>query len=159
MNDDSTTTDDALLGLDLHRASGFLLFRTAAQWERTIDQVVMPVGLTRTQFFVLSLVQFLGQDGQSVTQSRIASDGGLDPMVVSQVARRLEGKGWLVRVVDPADRRARCLQVTAAGREVLVPARRAVMQAAERFFATLGEGERTFQQLLLVLLATGDRSS
>lgn len=140
--------DEDVLSLDLGRATGYLLFRTAGQWERVVAQAVMPIDLTHTQFFILSLAQYLQQDGQAVTQARIASEGGLDTMMVSQVARRLEDKGLLRRVPHPDDRRARCIELTASGRKAVVIARRAVMRAASDFFGVLGKDQSALHKAL-----------
>ena len=145
---DPTAKDEDLLSLDLNRATGYLLFRTAGLWERAIAQAVTPTGLTHTQFFILSLTQHLQCDGQAVTQARIASEGGLDTMMVSQVARRLEDKGLLRRVPHPDDRRARCIKLTASGRKAVVAARRAVMQAAGDFFGVLGKDQHVLHKSL-----------
>jgi DNA-binding MarR family transcriptional regulator len=50
---------------------------------------------------------------------------GVEPMTLSTFVDRLEGAGLLKRSVDPADRRARLVELTPAG-EMLLPRVRAI---------------------------------
>ena len=125
--------DKAILNIDLEQTTGFLLLRTANLWQRKIEEVVAPLDLTRTQFFVLSMSHFLAQKGEPVSQASLAAYSGFDAMMLSQVARRLENKGYLDRVTHPDDSRAKSLVLTEAGLKKMISARRAVKQAWQAF--------------------------
>lgn len=57
--------------------------------------------------------------------SDLATCAGLDTSTVSRHVKALEDAGLLSRAEDPADRRAWRLEITPAGRELLVDTRRA----------------------------------
>lgn len=70
--------------------------------------------ISRTQWRILS---HLGEAGE-LTASQICSRARLHKTEVSRAVARLEGRGWLTRRIDNADRRAAPLQLTRTGRGV-----------------------------------------
>lgn len=54
-----------------------------------------------------------------VRQTMLAERLGVEAMTLSSVLDRLEAKGFVERLPDPADRRAKLVQVTASGIEVV----------------------------------------
>ena len=67
----------------------------------------------------------------------IAAQAGMDVKTASQVLRRLEQAGLVLRRQDPKDARARIVTTTAAGRDVGARATRLVEDADEAYFATM----------------------
>lgn len=78
------------------------------------------------------------------TQSRLAGHAGVDPMMSSQVIRRLEAVKLLERHVHPVDARARQLRLTPAGRVRLSGALADVEATDEAYFATLDADRAAF---------------
>jgi DNA-binding MarR family transcriptional regulator len=85
------------------------------------------------------------------TQARLAQQAGTDPMMSSQVIRKLEARGLLERSADPADSRARQLRLTAAGRALVTRALADVERADEDYFAALGDRRAAFVVALRAL--------
>jgi len=141
-------TREALSNVDLEQTTGFLLIQVALRWERQIEECIAPLDLTKTQFFILSITHFLTQKDQIVTQSLIASYGNMDVMMISQVARRLEGKGFLVRNSHPTDSRAKVLGLTENGYEILLQARKKVLVAWQAFLSELPDGDTELRAIL-----------
>jgi DNA-binding MarR family transcriptional regulator len=95
-------------------------------------------GLTASE--VAALAELAGVDGLS--QRQLGERLGLEKSTTSRLAAGLEGRGWLVRERDPANRRYYRLRLTARGRHV---ARRVVsdLDAHRRsLLAALTDDER-----------------
>jgi DNA-binding MarR family transcriptional regulator len=104
------------------------------------------------QFVLLaSLWWLVDHDDRPPTQARLAQQAGTDPMMTSQVTRKLETRGLLERAQDPADSRARRLRLTAAGRALVTRALADVETADEEYFATLGPRRDAFVRALRIL--------
>jgi len=99
------------------------LWRVTLSWQRRIRSVLEPYELTHVQFVLLTSLWWLADhEDQPPTQARLAQHAGTDPMMTSQVTRKLETRKLLERALDPTDSRARRLHLTAAGRAVVARA-------------------------------------
>ena len=105
------------------RHAGFLLWQVNLAWQRVITAALRPLGLTHVQFVLLACSWWLGRSGEEPNQVDVAHQSGTDPKMTSEVLRKLETAGLIVRSVDAKDTRARRVRVTEAGAEL---ARRAV---------------------------------
>jgi DNA-binding MarR family transcriptional regulator len=115
-----------------------LLWRTTLYWQRQIQAALRPHDLTHVQFVLLASGWWLqGQQGEP-TQAEIAQQAATDPMMTSQVLRRLETRKLLKRRPDPTDSRARRIALTAAGRRLLAQALTDVEAVYAAFFGPLG---------------------
>ena len=68
--------------------------------------------------YVLNVVR----EHPGIRVSELAGNVGLDASTVSRHIRSLEAVGYLSRVIDPKDRRASCLELTADGVRVIMDA-------------------------------------
>jgi DNA-binding MarR family transcriptional regulator len=71
-------------------------------------------GVTADQFVLLSTLA----DARAATQQELVRRIGSDPNTVRAIVLRLEGRGLVTRQPHPADGRARCVALTAKGRQV-----------------------------------------
>jgi DNA-binding MarR family transcriptional regulator len=111
-----------------------------------------PHDLTHVQFVLLACIWWLAEHGdRPPTQARLAEQAGTDPMMTSQVLRRLEARGLVERALDPTDTRARQLRLTPAGGALVARALADVEAADERYFATLGRERDEFLHALAAL--------
>ena len=78
---------------------------------------------------------WLGRNSDTVTQQEIPDFARLDRMLVSQVVRKLEGKGLIERVRRPDDRRAVNVSLTDAREKALANSLPVVQAADAEFFA------------------------
>jgi DNA-binding MarR family transcriptional regulator len=123
-------------------------------WQRRIREVLESHELTHVQFVLLaSLWWLVDHDDHSLTQAQLAQQAGTDPMMTSQVTRKLETWGLLERAQDPTDTRARRLRLTAAGRALVTRALSDVEAADEEYFAALGSQRESFIRALRTLEA------
>src|ERR1051326_8615634 len=110
------------------------LRKAARRITQIYDGYVEPFGLTITQFGLLAHLRVL--DGISV--GALAGELVMDPTTLTRNLGPLERKG-LVRIEpDPADRRARNLHLSEAGREILRAARPAWARAQQHVEKILG---------------------
>jgi DNA-binding MarR family transcriptional regulator len=126
------------------QSPGFLLWRTTLQWQRNIQAALRPYGLTHVQFVLLASAWWLEEHEGRPTQARIAQQAATDPMMTSQVLRKLEDRKLLRRRQDTTDSRARRITLTAAGRRLLTGALADVEAADREFFAALGTNAPRF---------------
>jgi DNA-binding MarR family transcriptional regulator len=133
---------------------GFLLWRVTLAWQRAMRAALAPHELTHVQFVLLASAWWLGET-EAPTQQRLAEHAGTDPMMTSQVLRKLEDRGFVAREQDPRDARARRIVPTSVGRAVLTKALRDVERADTDFFASLGN-ERAWFTRGLARLGRGD---
>jgi DNA-binding MarR family transcriptional regulator len=130
---------------DFRHAPGHLIRRAhqvavAIFMEETGDFDVTPV-----QFAILNaLLEDPGED-----QVTLAGKVAFDAATFGSVIGRLEGRGWVRREPDVADRRRKLLWVTPQGAEIAQKMKRSVARVQQRILAPLEEGER--QQLIALL--------
>ena len=113
------------------------LRKAARRITQIYDDYVEPFGLTITQFGLLAHLRVL--DGISV--GALAEKLVMDPTTLTRNLRPLERKGLVRLDRDPADRRARSLHLSDAGRELLRAARPAWARAQQHVEKTLGNSD------------------
>ena len=126
---------------------GFLLWRLTLRWQRAITAVLSPLDLTHVQFVLLASTWWLNEQGERPNQLSVARHAETDVKMTSQVVRKLEEKGLLVREVDPADTRAKLLRLTERGQHLARQAIETVEKADAAFFDTLPDGTALITKL------------
>jgi DNA-binding MarR family transcriptional regulator len=119
--------------LDPEQSPGFLLWHVTLHWQRAIAAALAPLDLTHVQFVLLATAWWLNARGDDPNQLSLARQAGTDVKMTSEVLRKLEGKGLVLRTVDPADTRARRLRVTERGADLAVRSL-AVVEAVDASF-------------------------
>ena len=120
--------------LDPEESPGFLLWHVTLRWQRMIAGTLAPLDLTHVQFVLLATAWWLNSRGEDPNQLSLARQAGTDVKMTSEVLRKLEAKGLIVRTVDAADTRAKKLRVTDRGAERAIQAVAAVEAADAAFF-------------------------
>ena len=124
---------------------GYLLSDSGRLLRRTFDERVRSLGLTAVQArLLLSMVKF-PDNNQAFYADRIE----VEPITLTRIVDRLEEAGWVERVADPGDRRARMLHLTAKSREIVEPLRVIVEGVVADLVEGLSQRER---ELLAELL-------
>lgn len=95
--------------------AGFWLHQAALAWRAALDVRLRPLGLTPTQFLLLSAAARLERTAGPATQQEVAEHAGADRMMTSKVLRALEDRGLLTRAAHERDARAVRVSLTAAG--------------------------------------------
>ena len=136
-------------------SSGFLLWQVTNLWQRAIKKALEPYGLTHSQFVLLASTHWLILHNQEVTQIVLSAHTKIDPMTTSTVLRTLQQKGLVQRKEHLTDTRAKTVDLTEEGKELVKKAIVTVEQFDTDFFAILGDQGATLNQNLLVLLGQG----
>ena len=96
-------------------------------------------------------MQFLDDEGTRV--SVLAERAQMTKQSMAELVVHLERHGYVERVPDPADRRAKLVRATSRGREVYAIARALVEEITARVEARLGPRRLAELQTLLAELA------
>lgn len=140
---------------------GHLLRRCQQIAVALFQQECRDTGLTPVQFAVLAALDAgdTANDGTSeaagIDQNRLGGLVALDRTTVSLTVARLAERGLVDKRPSPADRRARLVALTPAGRAALDAALPAVRRAQAQLLAPLDDGERDLFIALLGLIADG----
>ncbi len=109
--------DRALTKLSQDFRIGFLVHDVSRMRRTLFDQAMKPLGITRSQWWVLSQLSRHSRSG--LLQTELARDLDVGKVTVGGLIDRLQASGYVQRTPDLADRRAKRIQITAQGREVL----------------------------------------
>jgi len=142
-------TDEEPLCSSLFRPADlmFLLHAAADRVGVELDKAAAEIGLRDVRdWFVLAALD----DGRPHTQLELSRIVCVDKTTLISVLDRLEQRGLIVRTVDPADRRVRIPQITAAGRRVFAKFATARDAVEARVLDGVAPAQR---EVLLTLLA------
>lgn len=125
---------------------GYLLSDSGRLLRKTFDERVRNLGLTAVQARLLFSLEKFPDNNQAFYAERIE----VEPITLTRIVDRMEEAGWVERVADPNDRRARLLHLTEKSQEIFAPLRVIV----EGLVADMVEGlSRQEQETLAALLA------
>lgn len=135
---------------NLDRNFGFILHDVARLLRVTFDRRIKELGLTRSQWWVLT--HLFRNDG--ITQSELADWLEIERPTLGRLLDRLEANGWVNREADTQDRRAKRVFLT----NEVSPALRAMrhIAAGVRTDALLGldpDEQEAFVDTLLTIKA------
>ncbi|WP_380165613.1 MarR family winged helix-turn-helix transcriptional regulator [Jannaschia sp. R86511] len=137
--------DDGGPGPEVGRRLGYLLKHAQARLGDLYEQALATFDVDVRELGVLML---LGSH-EPASQQQAAARLGVDRTSMVAVLDALEAKGYASRRPDAADRRRNVVQLTAAGREVLLAGAAASEQAERALLAPLGPAEaERFRQAL-----------
>ncbi|MFD0900147.1 MarR family winged helix-turn-helix transcriptional regulator [Actinomadura sediminis] len=122
--------------------------------KETVDENLARMDLSVREHVVLTAIA----EG-APTQLAIAHRSGLDKSTLIPVLDRLERRELIERRPDPADRRARVVTMTDAGRHALASSTRTVTGIETELLADLTPAERTQFRELLQRITEGHMSN
>jgi len=131
---------------------GYLLGQLTMFWQRRQKKVLDPLDLTHTQFVLLASLGWLSKKSNAVTQIDIANQSNADRMMVSKVLRTLEDKKFITRQEHHTDTRAKIIQLTNTGEEVLQKALTEIENADFDFFSAIEENLKSFNSNMVQLI-------
>jgi DNA-binding MarR family transcriptional regulator len=114
---------------------GFLVHDVSRLRRIIIDRALKPVGITRSQWWLLS---FLGRrDG--MTQTALAADLDLTKVAIGGLLDRMEGSGFVERRADHRDQRLKRVYLLPAGQKFLQTIRTNIEQVEEEITVDLDD--------------------
>ena len=96
---------------------GFLVHDVSRMRRTLFDQAMKPLGITRSQWWVLSQLSRHAKSG--MLQTELARDLDVGKVTVGGLIDRLEAAGYVVRQPEKTDRRAKRIMITERGHEIL----------------------------------------
>ena len=105
--------------------------------------------VTRAHSAVLANIDI--HDGTRATQ--LADRASVTKQAIGQVVEDLELKGFVTRRVDPDDRRARLIQLTAKGRRVVAAAQELIEEIGSEVLEEVGHADLEATQRTLAAFA------
>ena len=117
---------------------GFLMVTLTRQWRRFVEEQLAASGLTDATWTPLLHLRAWG-DG--VTQKELAERVGLDSSSLVRLLDILEGKGWLERRADVADRRSKRIFLTSEGNAAVDHIRTTMLEAERSMLQDLDDAE------------------
>jgi MarR family transcriptional regulator for hemolysin len=123
---------------DRMRNFGFLLKEVSRRYVLRFEVRAREISLNLPQ--AKALVRLENNEG--VSQARLAELAEVDPMTMVRMLDRMESDGLLERRPHPADRRARCLYLTAKAKPILAAIWRLSEETRAEVFAGVGKTER-----------------
>lgn len=133
------------------RNVGFLINDIARLMRMHYDRRMRALGLTRSQWWVLTHLYF--KDG--ISQTELSDVLEVERATLGRMLDRLEAKGWVERRAAPADRRIKLVYLTGEVEALLVAMRARAADMRETTLAGLGAAER---ELLIDLLSRVKRN-
>ena len=122
----------------MDRNFGFLLHDVARLMRTVFDRRGKELGLTRSQWWVLTMLY--AKEG--VTQSELADFMELEKATLGRLLDRLEEKGWVERRTDVLDRRVNRLYLTDKVQEVMRALRKTAADVRNDALGDMGDSER-----------------
>ena len=114
---------------------GFLIHDVSRLRRIVIDRALKPVGITRSQWWVLS---FLGRrDG--MTQTALAADLDLTKVAIGGLLDRMESSAFVERRPDQRDGRIKRIYLTPAGTRFLGTIRANIQEVEREILADINE--------------------
>jgi MarR family transcriptional regulator, transcriptional regulator for hemolysin len=123
---------------DRMRNFGFLLKEVSRHYVLRFEEHARAISLTLPQCKVLVRLE----KNEGVSQARLAELVEVDAMTMVRILDRMEADGLLERRPDPADRRARCLYLTAKAKPLLDEVWRLSEATRAEVFAGIGPQQR-----------------
>jgi MarR family transcriptional regulator, transcriptional regulator for hemolysin len=117
---------------------GYLLQEAKRLLSRRFEEKARHYGLTSSQW--RAIAQLSRTDG--LTQVALANYLEIEPMTVCRLVDRLEARGFIERIPDPADRRAKLVWLTEKSRSMMDVVREIAFEVYEEAFAGFSESER-----------------
>jgi MarR family transcriptional regulator for hemolysin len=124
--------------MDRLRNFGFLLTVVSRKYLLRFEQRAKQISLSLPTCKVLANIQ----RNEGINQTKLTELTSLDQMAVVRILDRLEADGLVERRPDPADRRARCLYLTAKAAPTLNEIWRLAAQTRAEVFAGIAQNER-----------------
>jgi DNA-binding MarR family transcriptional regulator len=152
------TTDSPFITENLEEDTGFLMLQISRLWAEYHERVTKKYyNITHMQYAVLASVYWLVlHEKREVTQTILAKHTKIDPMTISQVFKVLEKKGYIYRKTHSTDVRAKAVNLTQEGKELMNKAVNSIFNVDTKFFKALGKNIVHFNSYLVTLLKEND---
>ena len=132
---------------------GFLFWQIMKAWQRRKNKLLDEFEVTVSQMEVLSAIHHLSRTDEEITQIAISNQTNIDPMTTSTILRNLQKKKLITRKSSKVDTRARIVEMTDEGHNLLVRAVKKLKASSKEKLTTIDEDilKEQLRKLLNVL--------
>ena len=95
-------------GADFHNMPGHMIRRLHQVQASLFASNTSPLDVPPVQFAALAMIE----SHPDIDQASLAGAIAYDPVTMGGVIARIEAKGWIIRRVDPMDKRSRLLRTS-----------------------------------------------
>lgn len=117
---------------------GFLIHDVARLMRVAYDRRMKPLGLTRSQWWVLNNLFF----HQGINQTNLAKLLDIERATLGRLLDRLESKDWIYRKPDPDDRRVNRVYLSDSAGPIMQTMRREAKLTLEQSLSCLNAAEQ-----------------
>ena len=117
---------------------GFLVHDVARLMRTMYDRRMAPLGLTRSQWWVLNHLYF----HEGISQTELASMLDIEKATLGRLLDRMEAKAWIERRPDEKDKRTKRVFLTESAQPTLQVMRDLAAVTRDEAVRTLSHGER-----------------
>lgn len=128
---------------------GYLMNDASRLLRREFDVRMKALGLTAVQARLLLSLDKFPDNNQAFYADRLE----VEPITLTRIVDRMEEAGWIERVPDPADRRARRLHLTDKSLDIVARVRGKVEGLVEDMAFGLSAQERAEMKRILEIVA------
>lgn len=132
--------------------TGILFWKITYLWQRKINKALKEVDLTHSHFALMSGAAWLEKQNEPITQTKLANFTQTNVMVTSKMVRILENKGFIGRISEGKDPRAKYVQITSKGLKTLEKASKISEEVNKDFFKSLAKEKEVFTESLWNIL-------
>lgn len=133
----------------IHAMPGHLIRRLHQISAAIFAEECAALSLTPVQYAALMAIR----ENAGIDATRLSAIIAFDRSTIGDVLDRLEGKGWILRGLSPADRRVKLLRLSPTGLKLLERVDEAVQRVQDRILQPLApEERRRFLDLLTQLV-------
>ncbi|RYY81786.1 MAG: MarR family transcriptional regulator [Comamonadaceae bacterium] len=126
-----------------------LMSQITRQWRRMLDDALKPLGLTQATWLALLSIS---RAEEPMRQKDLAAGLGLDNSSVVRLLDNLQVAGYVERA-EHADRRAKTIQLTPMGQEVVLQVEAVVQQSRRRYLGDIPPAELGLAHSVLARLS------
>jgi len=143
---------------NLAEDSGFLMLLVSNLWASCQDKALRNFyDISHMQFSVLASVNWqVIHCEKEVTQAIIARHIKVTPVTISQMLKVLEAKGYVSRKVNSTNVRAKSVELTPKGEELMIMAMKTIYDVNAKFFGILGKNIKHFNCYMSELVLGND---
>jgi MarR family transcriptional regulator, temperature-dependent positive regulator of motility len=143
-------------GTDILQMPGHLIRRLHQVQASLFVANTTPLDVPPVQFAALAMIE----SHPDIDQVSLAGAIAYDPVTIGGVIARIEAKGWIIRRVDPQDKRSRLLRIEPEGKAVLKKMLSGVAKTQTDLLQPLAVDERKiFVALVQKMLAAHNESA
>ncbi len=128
-------------------------FNVIGEMRRYLMQSKPFSGISHSEVTILHMISVCEKKGKRASTTWLSARLNLSKSSISQSLGAMEEKGWIVRAIDPSNRRQTNIDLTESGRQKLDEVNAATVSSIDRMLTRMGrENAEKFVDLVVLFL-------